>query len=316
MFEVATQFNAIFRAQQSLNDSVPLLSMWMARRVRSFIELLRYEMSHIEDSAALRDALEASVFFANSMGRLGADFTTQLPEIFEQKMLSLVDSTWKQGLEQLRETLRICREAGVASPLVSQSLETTEPDPALDNSVELDGPLPPPRVLLAFPPLARLVNAVLTGLNELRRCLLPGIFHQLRKSLDDMLSETKTELMNNERAVLKPGFRGEAAQLREIASKFKHIFSQTIEPYLRGSLEAALGNKEGARCLHEIYLDSIRVTKEDEAQESAVTVQPPEASEEEPTSGKTDMLEVDHNEVVNPNTDIQEEVKESQDNME
>lgn len=309
VFEVATQFNAIFRAQtQSSNDSVPLLSMWMARRVRSFIELLRFEMSHIEDSAALRDALEASVFFANSMGRLGADFTARLPEIFEPKMLSLVDSTWTQGLEQLRETLRICRDAGLASPLVSQSLETTEADSTLESSPKLDGPLPPPRALLAFPPLARFVNAVLTGLNELRRCLLPGIFVQLRKSLDKLLSDTKMELMNNERAVLKPGFRGEAAQLREIAAKLKHIFSNTIEPYLRGSLEAALGNKEGAKCLHEIYLDSIRVAKEEEVQDPAVELNAPGKNKEEElaTAENTDAPDVDQEEIVHPDTVIEE----------
>jgi hypothetical protein len=259
VFEVATQYNAIFRAQtQSSSDSVPLLSMWMARRVRSFMDLLRIELSRMEDSASLRDALEASVFFANSMGRLGADFTARLPEVFEPKMLSLVDSIWTQGFEQLRETLRICRDAGVASPLVSQSLDAMEADPALDFAP--GGPLVPPRALLAFPPLARLVNAILTGLNELRRCLLPGIFSQLRSTLESLLAEIKRELMDNERAVLKPGFRGEAAQLRETAAKFKSIYSQTIDPYLRGSLEAALGNNEGARHFYEIYLDSIRVS--------------------------------------------------------
>jgi hypothetical protein len=261
VFEVATQYNAIFRAQtQSSRDSGPLLSMWMARRVRSFMDLLRLELSRMEDSASLRDALEASVFFANSMGRLGADFSARLPEVFEPKMLSLVDSIWTQGFKQLRETLRICRDAGVALPLVSQSLEAMEADQALDAMPELGGPLAPPRALLAFPPLARLVNAILTGLNELRRCLLPGIFGQLRSTLESLLSEIKKELMDNERAVLKPGFRGEAAQLRETAAKFKSMYSQTIDPYLRGSLEAALGNKEEARRFYEIYLNSIRVS--------------------------------------------------------
>ena len=316
VFEVATQFNAIFRAQtQSSSDSVPLLSMWLARRVRSFIDLLRFELSRIEDSAALRDALEASVFFANSMGRLGADFTARLPEIFEPKMLGLIDSIWAQGFEQLRETLRICRDAGAASPLVSHSLETMEADATLDNVTELGGPLAPPRALLSFPPLARLVNAILTGLNELRRCLLPGIFAQLRSTLNSLLSEIKTELIDNERAVLKPGFRGEAAQLREIAAKFKSVFSQTIDPYLRGSLEAALGNKEGALRFHEIYLVSIRVSKAEPAEEEQDQETPVElnsSDKESPSedkiaaAGNAEPIQVDQESTDRPGIDVQE----------
>lgn len=286
----------------------------MARRVRSFIDLLRFELTRIEDSAALRDALEASVFFANSMGRLGADFTARLPEIFEPKMLSLIDSIWAQGFEQLRETLRICRDAGVASPLVSQSLETMDADAPMDISTELGGPLTPPRALLAFPPLARLVNSILTGLNELRRCLLPGIFAQLRSTLDTLLSEIKMELMDNERAVLKPGFRGEAAQLREIAAKFKSVYSQTIHPYLRGSLEAALGNKDGASHFHEIYLASIRVQKAEQAeleqdQEAQVELDSPENESEDKMIAIENAEEVQVDQPENndrPEIDIQE----------
>lgn len=236
----------------------------MARRTHSFLDLLASELAVVEDAASLRDALEASVFFANSMGRLGADFTAQLPRLFEPKMLSIVETIWKQGVHQLQETLRVCREAAMASPLVSQTAESDADLPVDTSSASLGGPQPPPRQLLALPPLARLVNAVLTGLNELRRCLLPGILASLRDLLKEIIADVQSELLTNERLVMKPGFRGEAAQLREVAAKFKMTFGQIVEPYLRGSLEAALGNQEGAECLHRIYLDSIKSSQQDE----------------------------------------------------
>ena len=273
VFEVATQFNAIFRAQTKSSDtSVSLLSMWMARRVNAFLTLLSSELDLVEDSASLRDALEASIFFANSMGRLGADFTAQLANIFEPRMHQLVLALWKQGVEQLRETLRVCREAGVASPLVSHTAESSTPAEDVFSALStmpLDGPQAPPRQLLALPPLARLVNAVLTGLNELRRCLLPGIFAQLRTSLEqDVIDVVKAELLKHERAVLKPGLRGDAAQLREVAARFKSVFPEVVEPYLKGSLEAAIGNKQAAQCLHQIYVESLKTSEPEMAEDS------------------------------------------------
>ena len=300
MFEVATQFNAIFRAQtQSTgSSSVSLLSMWMSRRTRSFLELLSSELAVVEDAASLRDALEASVFFANSMGRLGADFTAQLPGLFEPKMLSIVEKHWKQGLQQFQDTLRVCREAAVASPLVSQTVESDQ-DASVDPS-SLSGPLAPPRQLLALPPLARLVNAILTGLNELRRCLLPGIFAQLRKLLEEVISEVQSDLLTNERLVMKPGFRGEAAQLREVAARFKSVFGEIVEPYLRGSVEAALGNEEGAACLHRIYLDAITEPEEEEAPTVEEEKEEPIAPTEElqPQSGDSDVPKVEQEEIA------------------
>ena len=263
VFEIATQFNAIFRAQTTSNSkhvSVSLLSMWTSRRVHSFLSLLSVQLNRMEDSASLRDAFDACVFFAVSMGRLGADFTSQLPPIFENKMHDIVTQSWKEGTNQLEETLRVCRDAGVASPLHSKiaSNETTPPQLADTASEALEaGPRPPPRQLLAHPPLARLVNAFLTGLNELRRCLLPGIFHRLRKSMEFVLDEVTKILQGNERAVMKPGLRGDAEQLRNVASEFKVAMESVVGPYLRGALEFALGNVDGARSYYQ-KLDDLR----------------------------------------------------------
>ena len=142
MFEIATQFNAIFRAQTNAQRvSVSLLSMWTSRRVHSFLSILGVQLNRMEDSASLRDALDACVFFSASMGRLGADFTAQLPPLFENKMHALILHFWTDGVSQLAETLKICRDAGVASPLSSSTIA----GPADTTIGESDGgPIPPP----------------------------------------------------------------------------------------------------------------------------------------------------------------------------
>ena len=239
VFEIATQFNAIFRASTA-TSTTPLLNMWTSRRIHSFLGLLKQHS--FSDSSSLRDAWEASVFFATSMGRLGADFTPLLGKLFADKMVALVTLPWKEGLTTLSETLAICRDAGVASPLVSTSVIVS--NDSMTTVVE-DGQ--PPRVLLALPPLARLVNAFLVGLNELRRCLFPCLFGELRKHLNEFLMETLVVLETNERAVRAPGLRGEARQLREVATRLLEMTEQVVEPYLRGALELALGDLKAAK---------------------------------------------------------------------
>ena len=254
VFEIATQFNAIFRAQRQQTSGDSLLSMWVSRTVHGFLSQLQVQLrTTAQDSASLRDTLDASVFFATSMGRLGADFTALLPPILEHKMHELVVQCWTtQGVTPLEETLKVCREAGVAAPLVSTT--TSSSTTASSSNTAGDGALAasnhdnsPPRLLMTLPPLGRLVNAILTGLNELRRCLLPGIFSRLRASLEDVLAQCKQILATNERAVLTPGLRGEAAQLRQAAKEMKQVFADICEPYLRGALELALGNQAASQ---------------------------------------------------------------------
>ena len=290
VFEIATQFNAIFRASAA---STPLLNMWTTRRIQTFLSLLKQHA--FADSASLRDAWEASVFFATSMGRLGADFSPLLGKLFSEKMMTLVTTFWTEGLTTLSETLTVCRNAGVASPLVSSSAAiTTEVSTTTDND---DGQ--PPRVLLALPPLARLVNSFLVGLNELRRCLFPSLFGELRKHLNEFLMEALVILESNERAVKTPGLRGDATQLRQAASQMLEMM-QIVEPYLRGALELALGDKKAAK----LYLETEKAHEksmeeepededegEEEGGEEGIIQEETSAKEEEPTDEPSGLRE-------------------------
>jgi adenylate kinase len=253
----------------SMNDGTDstasaFLSMWISRRIHTFCNtLLASELATIDDAAALRDILDSTVFFSTSMARLGADFTAVLAHMFETKMHNLVVlQYWKPGADSLKDILKACRDAGVAHPLASSqgTIENDDKDTTAQDMMHLGGPQPPPRKLLAFPPLARFVNAILSGLNELRRCLLPSIFTKLRMSLDQYIVDVVSELNGNERAVMKPGMigTGEFHALRKIATELKSQFKDIVEPYIRGSLEAALGNERQAEVFHRILLDNLK----------------------------------------------------------
>ena len=210
----------------------------------------------VKDTAILRDVLDAAAFFASSMGRVCSDFQCLLAPMFEEQLADIVIKHWSDGLEALDVTLSLCRDAGIAGPLTSTA-STSEmfvgevcSDLAGDNTPQDDisdtGTPPPPRQLLAHPPLARFVNAFLAGLNEVRRCLLPGSFQTLRLSSLHILDEVDGLLQANERAVLTPGLRGEVLRLRETASQMRTCWIDGRE-YCRLALEVAIGNIERGR---------------------------------------------------------------------
>ena len=259
-FEIVTQFLAIFRgsfaptASSSSNNqdhSFSLLSMWTGRRVQTFLTTLSVNcQTHVNDTATLRDALDAASFFASSMGRVGADFQPLLAPIFEPRLTEMIVMQWNDGLNGMMETLKACRDAGVAGPLFGT--ETSSNQDGVGGStdgvemMQSSRTPAPPRKLLALPPLARFLNAYLSGLNELRRCLLPGAFPAIQSAQAKLIADAKMALQANERSVLTPGLRGEAARLREVASRMKSEFDNYVEPYMAGCLDVALGDLDYA----------------------------------------------------------------------
>ena len=208
-FEIATQFLAIFRSSASTSSkpsksddhAYQLLSMWTTRRIDTFLQdhIVAKCLPSISDTATLRDALESVTFFATSMGRVGADFSPLLQDIFQPCLVSIVTSHWSEGLNILENTLRVCRDTGIASPLYSNR-EIIQNEDEAAGGVAKDSSAPP-RQILSLPPLARVVNAFLIGLNELRRCLLPCTFPELRSYFrKEFIDKAKQILVQNERA--------------------------------------------------------------------------------------------------------------------
>ena len=249
--------------------------------------------SHVHDTATLRDALDAASFFASSMGRVGADFQSLLGPIFEPRLVDMIVGHWSDGLNGMMETLKACRDAGVAGPLFGTETSSSSSSGKegsngsnLDDTIEIQSSRtpPPPRKLLAFPPLARFLNAYLTGLNELRRCLLPGAFPAIRSAHSKLIADTKMALQANERAVLTPGLRGEAARLREVASKMKTEFDTCMEPYMNGCLEVAFGSVDYA------MLEAQRARDLEEAKAAAIAAEKSRiAAEEEKARAKAEV---------------------------
>jgi len=303
-FEIATQFLAIFnRSGASTSSSfhnnnssadLSLLSMWTTRRIQIFLTFLKKQVNQIDPSffssssnnnsttttsnssssssgmaaSHLRDVIDATNFFAISMGRIGCDFQPFLPEIFEPQLVRIVSFHWNVGLDQLEKVLTICRETGVSSPLYNNIIpdddnedEDYEFSPSSSSSIEN----PPRKSLLKYPALARLCNFFLSGLNEFRRCLLPGTYAHFRLILlPKFLENAQQKLLLNKKKVMSPELlvqfgsssstastnnssstsgsgRDEVQKLRKYATEMMDVFENVLEPYCKKALDYALG---------------------------------------------------------------------------
>ena len=323
VFEIATQFHAIFRVNSSAgsnntSSTTDLLALWTARRIQAFLAILQTGLqtaaAHAEalatttnantssssthlvsqssttsqqqqqqqqyGAATLRDLLEATLFFSSSMGRLGADFTSyQIPQMFEDALCQwIAHSVWtQQGVKPFQQVLQLCCiETQIAAPLVSTTLRhvnnnkhqskssspyvicwTQESSEQIQQALSdfhlsdtttnvLEQPPGPLRIWMQVPPLGRLVNAILSGLNELRRCLLPSVVPRLEHALEeDVLQVVSRELKQIERQLITTPKVPTA--LRELISKeYVPLWNQLAVPFVRASFWTAIGREAKA----------------------------------------------------------------------
>ncbi|CAM9468553.1 unnamed protein product [Ectocarpus sp. 4 AP-2014] len=235
-------------------DSADILSLWLLRRVSAFVEQLRGLLPLVEDGGLLRSLLEECMFFGASMGRLGTDFRGLLVPVFEERVTGAAAAQWATASAEFVVTLRdvaaIEAAGGNGASLLHvpdrSTIATSRGGPANGHGTSGasapaaeaerraalyggDGGIPPPpRSLMAFPPVARLLNLMLTSFNQLRECLPSSIEGRLADAL--VLSFTDA-------------FRG-LAELKKTTLR-ANAAAASASPHNSGSPAAAGGGGSG-----------------------------------------------------------------------
>jgi conserved oligomeric Golgi complex subunit 8 len=140
--------------------------------------------------------LEQSLFFGGSLGRVGVDFRAVLVVYFEDHVVDLMTSSWEAACQDFESSLGAhalsggsgSAAAGSKTPIVLASYRhalanssTTQATPFAAHNGDHD--FSPPRVLMSFPILAELTNALLSSFNELRLCTIVSVETRLAKRL-------------------------------------------------------------------------------------------------------------------------------------
>jgi len=188
-FSVVTQFNALFQEtllqpEERIDAHPPssILSAWVMRQTQKLLAELRVLLPGIEDGASLRAVLEQSLFFSSRMGQVGCDFSGLVLPLFAKVVSDRISDSWDSSMSHFKimlttekfvlESEEYSREQVIPLYLRQELNEADDQAAASPMPVRRSGQedVPAPTGLLAFPPLAYLLNAFLSGFNLLREC--------------------------------------------------------------------------------------------------------------------------------------------------
>jgi hypothetical protein len=197
-FSVITQFKALFEENSEIelcsHPPTAILGAWATRQVHQLLDDLKQVLPSIEEGASLRAILEQTCFFASRMGQVGCDFSSLALPLFRQALINRLTGDWKTANAHFKSMLAterfiveiddVAREQVIPLYLKQDSTsaeEITTPMKRMNDDV------PAPPAVMAYPPLAYLLNSILTGLNFLRECPLLSAVDVLLSDLVDVL---------------------------------------------------------------------------------------------------------------------------------
>eukprot|EP00177_Eucheuma_denticulatum_P007368 GFKZ01013403.1.p1 GENE.GFKZ01013403.1~~GFKZ01013403.1.p1 ORF type:complete len:684 (+),score=91.43 GFKZ01013403.1:151-2202(+) len=215
VFEIITQYRAVFNDSADADDeeddicgdispegippnlhSSAILFDWTLACVADYLERLQAGIRDIRDGAALNTVLQQAMYCGQSLGRVGADFRSVLPPMFEEAVLRIYNTHLNAALRQFEMMIEDNRWAPVGSSALRKERaqgytglagNLNKDQVTEENSGESGEQYAPPVGVLDSPPLAVFLNGILAALNELRLCAPVSLGLRLGRALHDVL---------------------------------------------------------------------------------------------------------------------------------
>ncbi|MDP2437716.1 MAG: hypothetical protein Q8P67_18400 [archaeon] len=177
LFDIVTQYRAIF-----IDDlaSSAALHGWVSSKIDQFCHALRRLLEDLTEGSHLSSLLDQSMYFAMSLGRVGADFRPMLVPMFVDAASKLLSSGIGHSVHRLLLALPQYAWAKQSKLLSYYSGRPSH------------SPYDPPTVLLQYPPLAAFCNDSLATLNQFRHCAVFQLEAFSRQFLADSLARVLT----------------------------------------------------------------------------------------------------------------------------
>ncbi|EKX32864.1 oligomeric Golgi complex component 8 [Guillardia theta CCMP2712] len=165
IFEIVTQYRAIFldfSSSQEMEGSADggLLYAWASRRITNFISVLNQGLPRIKECSQISSLLDKVMYCGAYLGREGLDFRSAVGEIFEMRMLEIIQLSLSNARDAYEQSL------------AAQKLNSMPEAVKTRYEENATGVMSPPSIFLNFIPLALLCNKLMDSLNELRECAM------------------------------------------------------------------------------------------------------------------------------------------------
>jgi hypothetical protein len=226
--DLLTQYVAIFLERppadlspEDLHTLHSLLPACTTQLLSRLLDALRSALPRFPDAPALTALLSQLTYCATSFARLGFDFRTLLPPLFEDAVRTRVSGEFSRAVEEFART----PETGWAA------VGAPRGDPRGGAGTTTGVLHMPPQALVVYPPVAVLTNGLLAALNGLRLLAPAALLGDLANVLDASLAKASGTLLEAPRV----DARGAAT-----------AFLRLLVPFVRkGLIEGVYGSSVG-----------------------------------------------------------------------
>lgn len=188
LFEIVTQYNAIFVDEEGPDFQGSVLHLWASKRLHVLTTTLNESLPRVNESQLLRNLLQQSMSCSRSLGNIGFDFSCLLPAIFETRVLTLFSEQVEAAHLSFQGSLKVYAPFVSESSLTSMGLDISAPV----DSTELS------ESILSFPYLAMYMNKLIEALNNLTLCAPLSLVCDIQKILWESLDRVRTEVITME----------------------------------------------------------------------------------------------------------------------
>src|SRR6266436_2189829 len=252
--DLLTQYVAIFLKRpppENLHTLRSLLPACTTQLLSRLLGALHSALPRFPDAPALTALLSQLTYCATSFARLGFDFRTLLPPLFEDAVRTRISGEFSKAVEEFART----PETGWAADGAPRG-DTRGAAGTTGGVLHM-----PPQALVVYPPIAILANPLLAALNGLRLLAPAALLGDLADALDASLAKAFGMLLEAPRVEV----RGAAT-----------ASWQLLVPFVRkGLIEGVYGSSVGdvppSEALQEMVEKMNVWVNETESKEAALT---------------------------------------------
>lgn len=262
VYDLITQFNSIFLpstsstlpSSDSSDNDILILKGVLATCTRTYINLLLSTLRSIlpkiplGDMASFASLVTQLSYCASSFARVGLDFRIALQPVIEDAVLQIIGESLQNASTNFKKTID---GAGRSRRRLEDWLLDEEALAGMSSAAHRSGTSMPsttshtiPARIAAFPPLASLVNDILTTLNGLRLVAMPSIYVRGQQAMHDVLTSCSDSLLDELRSSISSSSSAEDKErirlLLEVAWSSKDDEESGLFPYLHAALRTGV----------------------------------------------------------------------------
>ncbi|XP_060829188.1 conserved oligomeric Golgi complex subunit 8 [Bombus pascuorum] len=220
LFNIITQYKAMFNDDELITpgrdltvNECAIFYHWVEEKISQFLMTLEQDLPGV---TSIDSILGQCTYFGLSFGRVGADFTGRMSDIFVRVIGEKFESSIRRTTKKFESDME-------SFTLINKIQKTTI---KITTTIKSENP---PEQLVEFYPLAEYCNGLISAFNEIRLCPPVALSVFCTKILQESLHNVAKSIL----LFYKQEQQAFAASERENMLKFIECLSEQLVPYVQ-----------------------------------------------------------------------------------